>query len=143
MGKFESIIEQNESEGARPITVGEKIQELLDWSGLSQKNLAKLVGMSPSAINGFIKGKKISLEAVDKIAQALHVNRWLLLNNEALPPSPLELTERETRLIIKYRSLPEEEEKMVDFAVDSIGRMYRHYRVISQDPPGPDEERSR
>ena len=77
--------------------------------------------------------KALAPQSADKIAKALNVNRWVLLNNEALPPSPLELTERETNLIIKYRSLPEAEEKMVDFAVDSINRMYRHYRVIPQD----------
>ena len=54
------------------MTLGEKIQEVLDWSGLHQKDLAEATGISPSMISSYIKGvHAVSLEAAQKIADAL------------------------------------------------------------------------
>ena len=68
------------------MTVGEKIQELLDWGGKNQKELAELSGVSQSAISDYIRNIRIpSIEAAQKIADALDVSLWVLLNGEALP----------------------------------------------------------
>ena len=54
------------------MTVGEKIQELLDWGGKNQKELAELSGVSQSAISDYIRNIRIpSIEAAQKIADAL------------------------------------------------------------------------
>lgn len=78
------------------MTVGEKIQELLDWGGKNQKELAELSGVSQSAISDYIRNIRIpSIEAAQKIADALDVSLWVLLNGEALPVTALDMTEKE------------------------------------------------
>lgn len=100
------------------MTVGEKIQEVLDWSGLHQKDLAEATGISPSMISSYIKGvHAVSLEAAQKIADALDVSLWVLLNGEALPVTTLDMTEKERRLIGEYRRLTGSEREAVDHVI--------------------------
>lgn len=100
------------------MTVGEKIQELLDWGGKNQKELAELSGVSQSAISDYIRNIRIpSIEAAQKIADALDVSLWVLLNGEALPVMTLDMTEKERRLIGEYRRLTGSEREAVDHVI--------------------------
>ena len=100
------------------MTVGEKIQELLDWGGKNQKELAELSGVSQSAISDYIRNIRIpSIEAAQKIADALVVSLWVLLNGEALPVTALDMTEKERRLIGEYRRLTGSEREAVDHVI--------------------------
>ena len=100
------------------MTVGEKIQELLDWGGKNQKELAELSGVSQSAISDYIRNIRIpSIEAAQKIADALDVSLWVLLNGEALPVTALDMTEKERRLIGEYRRLTGSEQEAVDHVI--------------------------
>ena len=100
------------------MTVGEKIQELLDWGGKNQKELAELSGVSQSAISDYIRNIRIpSIEAAQKIADALDVSLWVLLNGEALQVTTLDMTEKERRLIGEYRRLTGSEREAVDHVI--------------------------
>ena len=100
------------------MTVGEKIQELLDWGGKNQKELAELSGVSQSAISDYIRNIRIpSIEAAQKIADALDVSLWVLLNGEALPVTALDMTEKERRLIGEYRRLTGSEQEAADHVI--------------------------
>ena len=100
------------------MTVGEKIQELLDWGGKNQKELAELSGVSQSAISDYIRNIRIpSIEAAQKIADALDVSLWVLLNGEALPVTALDMTEKERRLIGEYRRPTGSEQEAVDHVI--------------------------
>ena len=100
------------------MTVGEKIQELLDWGGKNQKELAELSGVSQSAISDYIRNIRIpSIEAAQKIADALDVSLRVLLNGEALPVTTLDMTEKERRLIGEYRRLTGSEREAVDHVI--------------------------
>ena len=100
------------------MTVGEKIQELLDWGGKNQKELAELSGVSQSATSDYIRNIRIpSIEAAQKIADALDVALWVLLNGEALPVTTLDMTEKERRLIGEYRRLTGSEREAVDHVI--------------------------
>lgn len=99
------------------MTVGEKIQELLDWGGKNQKELAELSGVSQSAISDYIRNIRIPIEAAQKIADALDVSLWVLLNGEALPVTALDMTEKERRLIGEYRRLIGSEQEAVDHVI--------------------------
>ena len=100
------------------MTVGEKIQELLDWGGKNQKELAELSGVSQSAISDYIRNIRIpSIEAAQKIADALDVSLWVLLNGETLPVTTLDMTEKERRLIGEYRRLTGSEREAVDHVI--------------------------
>lgn len=110
------------------MTVSEKMREVISWSGVSQKELAQKTGIAQSTINGYLNGRTAPMDAIDKIADALGVNRWLLLNNEALPIVKEELTLDEIKLLEIYRSVPAEEEKMIATLAAYVNKMYRRYR---------------
>lgn len=106
------------------MTIIEKIQEVMDWNGIEQKKLAELTGLSKSTISTYMRGvNKISIENLQKIADALGVSLWTLLNGEPMAVTPLDLTEAERALIGKRRALSEKSQKFVDAAVQTLGEL--------------------
>lgn len=107
------------------MTVPEKIQEIMEWSNrkkLTQLELARLSGISKSSLNGYIHGdRKITVDAAQKIADALNVSLWTLLNGEALAVTSMDLTERERRLVSGYRRLNDEQRAAVDQLLQAMG----------------------
>ena len=107
------------------MTVPEKIQEIMEWSNrkkLTQLELARLSGISKSSLNGYIHGdRKITVDAAQKIADALNVSLWTLLNGEALAVTSMDLTERERRLVSGYRHLNDEQRAAVDQLLQAMG----------------------
>lgn len=96
------------------MNVGEKIQEILDWNGMQQKVLAKKAGLPVSTVNGYItKGRGIPIEAAAKMADVLGVSLLTLLNTEAMPIKPLELTEAESLMVTEYRMLTRSQRELV------------------------------
>ncbi|MCL4492827.1 MAG: helix-turn-helix domain-containing protein [Thaumarchaeota archaeon] len=60
--------------------IGQRIKECRDGAGLSQKSLADLIDVSPSAVNQYEKGEKVpSTETLLKLAKALGVTTDYLL----------------------------------------------------------------
>ena len=53
------------------MTISQKIKMALAYKGMSEAELARTVGTSPSAFNQRMKTGKFSTEEVDKIAAAL------------------------------------------------------------------------
>ena len=107
------------------MTVPEKIQEIMEWSNrkkLTQLELARLSGISKSSLHGYIHGdRKITVDAAQKIADALNVSLWTLLNGEALAVTSMDLTERERRLVSGYRRLNDEQRAAVDQLLQAMG----------------------
>lgn len=97
------------------MTIGEKIGEVLDWSGLSQKELATRTGISTSMISSYISGThSVSIEVAKKIAAAMDVSLWVLLDGEPLPEKNQDLTEDERWVIGEYRLLTGDEKEMIN-----------------------------
>ena len=83
------------------MTFGEKLQELLDWRGKSQSKVAELAEVSQSAISDYVNGRSTpSIDAARRIAKALDVSLWTLLNGEALAVVSMDLTEREREILV-------------------------------------------
>ncbi|MCL5421028.1 MAG: helix-turn-helix domain-containing protein [Nitrospirae bacterium] len=60
--------------------IGQRIKECRDAAALSQKNLADLIDVSPSAVNQYEKGEKVpSTETLLNLAKALGVTTDYLL----------------------------------------------------------------
>lgn len=53
------------------MTISQKIKMALAYKGMSEAELARTVGTSPSAFNQRMKTGKFSTEEMDKIAEAL------------------------------------------------------------------------
>lgn len=105
------------------VPVGEKIKEVLTWSGKTQKWLASQLDMPYSTFNGYICGRhRMSIDMVKRIADALDVSYYVLLNDESLPADSLELNEDERQMLARYRLLTHGQRTMIrnnmDFLID-------------------------
>lgn len=97
------------------MTVGEKIEEILIWSGLNQKSLASKTGIARSTLSDYIRGvSSPTIEVAQAIADALGVSLWTLLNGEPLEITEKEITLTERRLLGDYRALVPMERELVD-----------------------------
>lgn len=107
--------------GVSRVTVEEKLQEYLIWSGVQQKDLARLSGISKSSISGYVRGeRKMTVEALQKIAAALDVSVWTFLNGDPLMVKPIDVTAEECKLLSEYRMLNGEERKLINHTLDML-----------------------
>lgn len=105
------------------MTVGEKIAELLDWSGVSQGELSKRTGIPQSTISSYVTERaSIPVEAAFKIAEGLDISPWMVINHSPLPATPLELTDEEQEIITDMRHLSRHQQEVV---IQSIKLMRR------------------
>lgn len=108
------------------MAIGEKLDEYMSWNGLTQKDLAKKSGISRSMISGYVVGSRTpTIAALEKIAKALDISVWALLNDEPMAVKPADLTGDELRMVGEYRLLTGEERKMVDFTLETLNRRKR------------------
>lgn len=108
------------------MTINEKIVELLDWSGMSQRELSRITGIPQTTISTYVTGKStVSIENAYKIAKGLNVSPWTILNCEPLPATWLEMTREEQDLIADIRSLNNDQRELI---VESVKVMVRQNR---------------
>jgi transcriptional regulator with XRE-family HTH domain len=78
--------------------IGKKIVELREKKGLSQRELARRVGLNPSVMNRIETGDRpLRADELKKISEVLGVNSDLILGNSA----NLKLTEKDEKDIAK------------------------------------------
>lgn len=104
----------------KEVSFGEKLQELLNWNGMSRSKLARMVGIAPSTVNSYVNGSRPSAEIADKIAAALGVSVTTLLNSEPLALTALEVTESEGVLLAKVRNLSPAQRELIEGIVDLV-----------------------
>lgn len=64
--------------------LGERLSELLDRNGFTQKQLSNLVGVTEVTVSRYIKGTRCPRGTIlAKMAEALHTTPEYLLNREA------------------------------------------------------------
>lgn len=108
------------------MTAGEKIAELLAWSGMSQKQLAKKIDIPRTTLSAYILGRTpLPLHVAEKIADALGVTLWTIINGEPLPADPLELTKAEAELVGRFRCLTLQQQDVVTTLIDVMYRQSR------------------
>lgn len=101
--------------------MNEKLEELLDWSGMNQNTLAEKLGVSKGTVNAYITGRNsISFEMATKIAEVLGVSTWTMCNGEPLPATDLDITREEAALIANIRSLTIKQKELVVGIVSMI-----------------------
>lgn len=94
--------------------VGQKIQEILDWHGMAQKELAQRTDINESTMSRYINGSNdIPSKALVKIASALKVSVYTLINGEPLNAQSIELTKYESSLIGMLRTLSPDQQKFI------------------------------
>lgn len=103
------------------MTIGEKLQEIMDWNGMKQSDLIKQTDISQSMISSYCQDvREPTLDALRKLAKALGVSVWTIINGEGLPVDPNDVTEQERRMIADYRALSRKEQALVDSMIKQL-----------------------
>lgn len=103
------------------MTVGDKLQELMDWQGHSQQDIAALSGISRTMVSQYIRGvSEPTLEALRKLAEALNVTPWMLINGDPLAVKDFDLIDSERQLIGMYRTLSVKAQAYIDSSVRAL-----------------------
>lgn len=64
-------------------TLGEKIKKILEEKGMSQRKLAQKMGISPSSLNQYVRGRKnVGLKVILNLCKTLDVSSDYLLGLE-------------------------------------------------------------
>lgn len=64
-------------------TLGEKIKKILEEKGMSQRKLAQKMGISPSSLNQYVRGRKnVGLKIILNLCKTLDVSSDYLLGLE-------------------------------------------------------------
>lgn len=95
---------------------GTRIQLLLTEQGISQRSLADALHLTPSTVNGYIRGRRCpDCAKLSAIAGYLDTSIDYLLGNSDLKSSPdLSLNASETSLLNNYRSMSRKQQHVLD-----------------------------
>jgi transcriptional regulator with XRE-family HTH domain len=90
----------------------ERINALVDSSGLSYQELEKLTGIKKSSLQRYASGvtTKIPLDVIEKLSKAFHISQKYLMGWDEKESSPSEpvLTEGEKLMLELFRKIPED-----------------------------------
>lgn len=102
------------------MTFGEKLYEILENKELSQKEFAKMMNVSPSTLNCYIKDKRQpDIETLKIIASKLNVSLDFLLDYDN---SKTALTVKELSLISKIRKMNNSQKEIIYDLVNIINQ---------------------
>ena len=121
------------------IEIGHRIPAAREEQGLTRKDLAMRIQVSPSTITRYENGKidKLKMPVIESIAKALGVNpMWLIGKSEHkdicemidewnAPSCPMSCTDHEKDLIRKYRCLPPPVQGAVDAMIEGQYELVR------------------
>lgn len=92
------------------MSVGENVKKELERRGLNQKDLCLMTGISESAMSKYLSSNKpLRTDIIAKIARALDVNIYQLLNLEQHPGTTFDICK--TALLARSGSSLSNEEK--------------------------------
>jgi len=91
------------------MNLGEVIRELLEQHNMTQKELAKMLAITPSALGNYIQGtREPDYDTLIKIADSFHVTTDFLLGHNFMENV---LTHEEELLLYLFRSLNQEQQE--------------------------------
>jgi len=110
--------------------IGSKIQQAREAKGYSQKQLARLVGCSQSALSNYEKGKRrLYLSQLEAIAQALNLPIDYFMEPKVAPENepPVAGDDKELLRVLNeiYALTPEERRDVMDFIMFIRWRRYK------------------
>lgn len=99
--------------------IGKRIKEARQKAGLTQKDLSRLVGVTPSAITNYENEVSHPKEAVlYQLMQVLQVDANFFFQDEVSPPEGAALSPAECEHMRKYRALSSGGRRVVDTVLD-------------------------
>lgn len=114
------------------MTFGERLRLCMVESGYKQKELAEIIGITPTRLNYWIKDKREpDIPWIRKLAKTLNVTTDYLIGNTADPANvdtndtaPVVYSERALRLAALYDSLSDEGRETIDKSVEIAERHF-------------------
>lgn len=121
------------------IKTGDMIKELLDLHGMTQKQLAEILDLSPSALGNYIQGtREPDFSTLVRIADYFHVTVDYLLNHSVNGKGDRkETSHREELLLHIFRSLTDEQQ---EFYLEQGQIFLRQNRKRESSRSGPAEK---
>lgn len=99
---------------------GHKLKSVLEIKDLRHKDFAKMLGIPPSTLEGYIcSGKQPDFDLLVRIASTLNISLDYLLEND-YTPLPNLVSTKELNMIAKLRTLGKTERNIIYFLVDKF-----------------------
>lgn len=100
------------------MTFGDKLREILDKKEMQQKEFAKIMNITPASLNGYVNNRRLpNILLVRAFAKELGISVDYLL--DYVPEvEKVALSSKENEMIKKYRSLPEEKQKIIETLIE-------------------------
>ena len=94
--------------------IGSRIRDIIDDRDMKQKELASLLDIPISTLNGYMTGKhQFPPEVIKKVAETLSVTADYLLELTQTPQRPLTLSRGERVLVEDFRTLSREQKELI------------------------------
>lgn len=90
------------------------LSKYLARSGRSQREMAEIVGVSPSTFNDWVNGRKYPrIDKIEFMANYFGILKSDLIEDKKDSPNDLPITEGEKMLLSLFRKIPESDQEMV------------------------------
>ena len=90
------------------------LSKYLARSGRSQREMAEIVGVSPSTFNDWINGRKYPrIDKIEFMANYFGILKSDLIEDKKDSPNDLPINEGEKMLLNLFRKIPESDQEMV------------------------------
>lgn len=90
------------------------LSKYLARSGRSQREMAEIVGVSPSTFNDWVNGRKYPrIDKIEFMANYFGILKSDLIEDKKDSPNDLPITEGEKMLLNLFRKIPESDQEMV------------------------------
>ena len=90
------------------------LSKYLARSGRSQREMAEIVGVSPSTFNDWINGRKYPrIDKIEFMANYFGIIKSDLIEDKKDSPNDLPINEGEKMLLNLFRKIPESDQEMV------------------------------
>ena len=102
------------------MTFGEKFKQTLDQREITQKQFALKMHVSESAISDYVNNRSMpNILLARDFAKELGVSVDYLLDYQPDPKS-LAISPEEASMLKEYRSLPDEQQKLIKYLIDTF-----------------------
>jgi transcriptional regulator with XRE-family HTH domain len=117
------LLYPNKTERSDYMDFSKRLKELRVKNEMSQKQLADLVNLKPSAISKYENGStQPGIEILDKLTDIFHVSVDYLIGKSSImnPYTTDHITPKEFDLVVRFRSLSSENKIRIDERINTI-----------------------
>lgn len=117
------------------MTFGERLVKAREDAGYNQKQLANVLGITPTRLNYWEKNKREpDVYNINQIASALNISADYLIGNNTANIHSENLSQKEQEHIKKYRALDEHGKEVVDIILDKEYERYKKLQKVIDMP---------